>query len=168
MNKKANKIIKKNNNEINLPKIISSEVNLLVLPFFFLYKNTLKNKLETEYREVIYRNGEKLEILWNVSANPKYGYPGLFEVENPIPLGSLYNLCKRMNIENYGGVEYRKIKKALEKIKATTIKSVGSFYSKGVKQWVDDSFSLYDRIIFKGKKLPNNEIADNNYLFLGS
>jgi len=188
MNKKANKIIKKNNNEINLPKIISSEVNLLVLPFFFLYKNTLKNKLETEYREVIYRNGEKLEILWNVSANPKYGYPGLFDrkvykvieqiitdilkkkgkVENPIPLGSLYNLCKRMNIENYGGVEYRKIKKALEKIKATTIKSVGSFYSKGVKQWVDDSFSLYDRIIFKGKKLPNNEIADNNYLFLGS
>ena len=52
MNKKANKIIKKNNNEINLPKIISSEVNLLVLLFFFLYKNTLKNKLETEYKEV--------------------------------------------------------------------------------------------------------------------
>jgi len=71
-------------------------------------------------------------------------------------------------MENYGGAEYKKIKRALEKIRATTIKSVGTFYSKGVKQWVDDSFSLYDRIVFKGKKLSNNEIADNNYLFLGS
>ena len=188
MNKEINKVIKKDKNKISLPKIINSEVNLLVLPFFFLYKNTLKNKLETEYKEVIQKNGEKVEILWNVSANPKYGYPGLFDrkvykvieqiitdilkekgkIKNPIPLGSLYNLCKRMNIENYGGVEYKKIKKALEKIRATTIKSVGTFYSKGVKQWVDDSFSLYDRIVFKGKKLPNSEIADNNYLFLGS
>ena len=188
MNKEIDKVIKKDENKISLPKIINSEVNLLVLPFFFLYKNTLKNKLETEYKEVIQRNGEKVEILWNVSANPKYGYPGLFDrkvykvieqiitdilkekgkIKNPIPLGSLYNLCKRMNIENYGGAEYKKIKKALEKIRATTIKSVGTFYSKGVKQWVDDSFSLYDRIVFKGKKLSNNEIADNNYLFLGS
>jgi len=188
MNKEINKVIKKDEYKISLPKIINSEVNLLVLPFFFLYKNTLKNKLETEYKEVIQRNGEKVEISWNVSANPKYGYPGLFDrkvykvieqiitdilkekgkIKNPIPLGSLYNLCKRMNMENYGGAEYKKIKKALEKIRATTIKSVGTFYSKGVKQWVDDSFSLYDRIVFKGKKLSNNEIADNNYLFLGS
>ncbi|HUS51663.1 MAG TPA: replication initiator protein A, partial [Candidatus Paceibacterota bacterium] len=188
MKKEINKVIKKDENKISLPKIINSEVNLLVLPFFFLYKNTLKNKLETEYKETIQRNGEKVEILWNVSANPKYGYPGLFDrkvykvieqiitdilkekgkIKNPIPLGSLYNLCKRMNMENYGGAEYKKIKKALEKIRATTIKSVGTFYSKEGKQWVDDNFSLYDRIVFKGKKLSNNEIADNNYLFLGS
>ncbi|MCG2820672.1 MAG: hypothetical protein L6371_02130, partial [Candidatus Atribacteria bacterium] len=45
---------------------------------------------------------------------------------------------------------------------------VGAFYSKEGKQWVDDNFSLYDRIVFKGKKLSNSEIADNNYLFLGS
>ena len=60
------------------------------------------------------------------------------------------------------------IKKALERIRATTIKSVGTFYSKEGKQWVDDNFSLYDRIVFKGKELPENEIADDNYLFLGS
>ncbi len=73
-----------------------------------------------------------------------------------------------MNMENYGGAEYKKIKKALERIRATTIKSVGTFYSKEGKQWVDDNFSLYDRIVFKGKELPENEIADDNYLFLGS
>ena len=71
-------------------------------------------------------------------------------------------------MENYGGAEYKKIKKALERIRATTIKSVGTFYAKEGKQWVDDNFSLYDRIVFKGKELPENEIADDNYLFLGS
>jgi len=38
------------------------------------------------------------------------------EIKNPIPLGSLYNLCKRMNI-SYSGAEYRKIKEAIGKLK---------------------------------------------------
>jgi len=179
---------KKESQEISLPKIINSEVNLLVFPFFALSTKGLKKKLETEYRDIVKRGNQKIEILWNVSANPKYGYPGFFDrnvhkvieqiitqtvrkigkVKNPIVLGSLYNLCKRMGINNYGGSEYKEIKRALERIKATTIKSVGTFYSKEGKQWIDDTFGLYDRIVFKGKKLPNGEIADTNYLFLGS
>ena len=77
-------------------------------------------------------------------------------------------MCKRMNIKNYGGSQYKKIKEALERVRATTIKSVGTFYLKEGKQWVDDNFGLYDRIVFKGNELPENEIADDNYLFLGS
>jgi len=184
--KKSEEVIIKNNNEIDLPKIINSEVNLLVFPFFALERKNIK--LETEYREVVKRGDKKIEIIWNVSANAKYGYPGLFdrevhkaieqiiseilkekgEIKNPIPLGSLYNLCKRMNIKNYGGSQYKKIKEALERVRATTIKSVGTFYLKEGKQWVDDNFGLYDRIVFKGKELPDNKISDNNYLFLGS
>ena len=184
--KKPKEISLKENNIIDLPKIINSEVNLLVFPFFALErKNT---KLETEYREVVKRGDKKIEIIWNVSANAKYGYPGLFdrevhkaieqiiseilkekgEIKNPIPLGSLYNLCKRMNIKNYGGSQYKKIKEALERVRATTIKSVGTFYLKEGKQWVDDNFGLYERVVFKGKELPENKIADDNYLFLGS
>ena len=174
--------------EISLPKYIHSETNLLVLPFFALTRKTLKNKLETEYRDIVKRGNQKRGILWNVSANPKYGYPGLFDrgvhkaieqiiseilkekgkVENPIPLGSLYGLCRIMGISEDAGVNYRMIKKALERIRATTIRSVGTFYSKEGKRWVDDNFSLYDRIVFKGKELTNSEIADSNYLFLGS
>jgi len=179
---------KRENQELILPKVINSEVNLLVFPFFALSTKGLKKKLETEYRDMVKRGSQKIEILWNVSANPKYGYPGFFDrnvhkvieqiitqtlrkkgkVKNPIILGSLYNLCKRMGINNYGGSEYKEIKRALERIKATTIKSIGTFYSKEGKQWIDDTFGLYDRIVFKGKKLPNGKIADTNYLFLGS
>ena len=72
-----------------------------------------------------------------------------------------------MGINESAGKNYRMIKKALERIRTTAIKSVGTFYSKEGKQGVDDNFSLYNRIAFKGKELPNNEISDDNYLVLG-
>ena len=158
----------------------------LIFPFFVLERKS--KKLETEYKDIVKRGNKKIEIIWNVSANPKYGYPGPFdrevhkaveqiiseilkekgEIENPIPLGSLYNICNRIGINKTAGENYRMIKKALERIKTTTIKSVGTFYLKEGKQWVDDNFSLYERVVFKGKELPENKIADDNYLFLGS
>jgi len=185
---KSEEITIKKNNEINLPKIINSEVNLLVFPFFALSTKGLKNKTKIIYRELIKKGNQEINLLWKVSSNSEYGYPGPFdrkvqqaiseilseilkkegEIKNPIPLGSLYNICKRMGISESAGENYRMIKKALERIRATTIKSVGTFYSKEGKQWVDDNFSLYDRVVFKGKELPDNEIADDNYLFLGS
>jgi len=72
-----------------------------------------------------------------------------------------------MNI-SYSGAEYRKIKEAFKRIKTTSIESKGTFYSKDKKQWIEDIFGLYDRVIFKGEKISDNEISDNNYLFLGS
>jgi len=186
--KESEEITIKNNNEIDLPKIINSEVNLLVFPFFSLSTKGLKNKTTTTYQEIIKKGNQEINLLWKVSSNSEYGYPGPFdrkvqqaiseilseilkkegEIKNPIPLGSLYNICKRMGISESAGENYRMIKKALERIRATTIKSVGTFYSKEGKQWVDDNFSLYDRVVFKGKELPENKIADDNYLFLGS
>jgi len=171
--------------ELSLPDVIRSEVNLLVLPFFALWDKDVRRKTETEYRAVITKGARRLEIYWNVSANPKYGYPGPFDkkvhraieqiiselplpIRNPIPLGSLNNLAKRMGIPKAGGREYRKIKEALRRIVATTVVSKGIFYCKGTKEWVEDEFHLYERVIFKGMRLPNGEIADTNYLYLNS
>jgi len=179
---------KKKEKKITLPKIINSEVNLLVFPFFALDKKGQKKRTKVEYRDIVKRGDEKVEILWQVTSNSEYGYPGIFDrkvykvieyiitgslrrngkIENPVSLGSLYNLCKRMDIKRFGGVQYKKIKEALERIGATRIKSKGTFYSKKRKEWIEDAFGLYDRVIFKGKTLPNGKIADTNYLFLGS
>ncbi len=173
-------------------EFVRSEVNLLVFPFFALTTKGLRRRLETEFRAVAERDGERVEILWNVSANPKYGYPGLFDrqvhraveqiiteilrdqghVENPIPLGSLYSLCERMGRrkrggrQEYGGREYRAIKRALERITTTAIKSEGTFYHKGEQHWVSEVFHLYDAVVFQGKRLRDGEIADTNYLYL--
>jgi len=45
--KESKKTTIKNNNEIDLPKIINSEVNLLVFLFFLFPQKVLKNKTTT-------------------------------------------------------------------------------------------------------------------------
>ncbi len=173
-------------------EFVRSEVNLLVFPFFALTTKGLRRRLRTEFRAVAERDGERVEILWNVSANPEYGYPGLFDrqvhraveqiitemlrdkrqVENPIPLGSLYSLCERMGLrkqggrQEYGGRQYRAIRRALERITTTAIKSEGTFYEKGKRRWTSTVFHLYDAVVFQGEELRNGEIADTNYLYL--
>ena len=182
MNKKKDQIVE-NKREIDLPKIINSEVNLLLFPFFVLERKN--KKLETEYRETVDRENNKIEIIWNVSANPKYGYPGPFDrevhkvieqilseilkekgkVENPISF-SIYELCKRMGISFKGGGNFEKVKQSLEKIRATTIKSEGALYYKKDKKWLTKVFGLYDGIVFRGDQLEGNIIAETNLLYL--
>ena len=173
-------------------EFIRSEVNLLVFPFFALTTKGLRRRLQTEFRAVAEREGERVEILWSVSANSEYGYPGPFDrqvhraveqiiteilrdkgqVENPIRLGSLYSLCERMGwrkqpgSQEYGGKRYRAIKRALERITMTSIKSGGAFYDKGERHRVSQVFHLYDAVVFQDKRLRDGEIADTNYLYL--
>lgn len=166
-----------------LPEIVKSEVNLLVFPFFALNNREVRERTEIEFRAQVERDGEKMEILWNVSANPKYGYPGPFDkslhkaieqlitemdppISNPIPF-SIYDLCQKVG-KGIGGRQYQGIKEIIERIVATTIKSRGAFYHKGKKRWIDDTFHLYDRVIFKGEELPDGTVAEKNYLFLSS
>lgn len=183
--KESEEITIKINNKIDLPKIINAEVNLLIFPFFVLERKS--KKLETEYKDIVKRGNEKIEIIWNVSANTKYGYPGLFdrevhkvieqiiseilkkdgEIKNPISF-SIYDLCNRMGITTSGGKNYRKAKEALERIRMTGIKSEGAFYHKGKKEWISKVFGLYDSIIFRGEKLEDGSIAEKNFLYLGN
>ncbi len=183
--KKAKEDLIKTNNEIDLPKIINTEVNLLIFPFFILERKS--KKLETEYKDIVKRGNKKIEIIWNVSANTKYGYPGLFdrevhkvieqiiseilkkdgEIKNPISF-SIYDLCNRMGITTSGGKNYRKVKEALERIRMTGIKSEGAFYHKGKKEWISKVFGLYDSIIFRGGQLEDGSIAEKNLLYLGN
>ena len=165
------------------PDILRAEVNLLIFPFFSLAKKGLYNKTETEYKAIVQRGSQKVEMLWQVTANAKYGYPGPFDkqvhkaieelltelrlpISNPIPF-SIYGLCKRMGI-NTSGRNYSKVKKALERIKLTGIKSVQAYYSKASKRWIDDVFNLYERIIFRGEAFPDGRVAEANYLYLSS
>ena len=178
----TNEISIENNNEISLPEIIKSEVNLLVLPFFALERKD--KRLKTEYKKIDKKGDPKKEKVWNVSANPEYGYPGPFDrevhkaieqiiseilreegkIKNPIPF-SIYNLCNRMGITDAGD-NYQRTKKALERIQATVIKSEKVFYHKGKKKWISSVFSLYDAVIFRGEELEDGSITEINLLFL--
>ncbi|MCX6723324.1 MAG: hypothetical protein NT094_04665, partial [Candidatus Staskawiczbacteria bacterium] len=75
------------------------------MPFFSLYDADVKNRTRTEYRIKAKRGNEELEVVWIVSSNPEYGYPGPFDrmlhkaieqiiselqtsIQNPISIGS--------------------------------------------------------------------------------
>jgi hypothetical protein len=171
--------------DVLTPDVVRSEVNFLAFPFFALWDKDVKKRTKVEYKAVIKREGQRLEILWMVSSNSEFGYPGPFDknvhkaieqiinelprpIQNPIPLGAFCNLCQRMGFNTFGGWQYEKIKKALERIIATTVKSKGAFYSKEKRKWIEDTFHLYERLVSKGEELANGEIADTNYLYLNS
>jgi len=161
-----------------------AEVNLLALPFFALWDKDVRKRTEIEYKYVITRGDQKLEVSWNVSCNPRYGYPGPFDrkvhraieqiisdlqppLENPVPIGSLYRIAKLAGFGTSGKI-YQDIKAAILRILSTTVESKGTFYHKDRTKWVEDAFHIYDRAVFVGESLPGGEIADTNYLVLGS
>ena len=165
-------------------EFIRSEVNFLVLPFFALSRRDAHQRLQTEYRATVKRGDEKFDVLWAVSANPRYGYPRPFDgkvhkaieqivsqlkppIENPLRIGSLYGIARLLNLKDSGRV-YLSIKAAIQRIVTTSVESKGTFYHKGSKRWIEDTFHIYDRAVFVGETLPGGETADTNYLFLSS
>jgi hypothetical protein len=184
-------LLEEDEEDIDLSKgIIRSEVNFLAYPFFALSRKDAARRSKTEYHTTIERGDEKLDVSWKVSANPEYGYPSPFDrkvhraieqiisnlkrpIKNPIPLGSLRNLAKLMEVGlsrkgTLSGRTYKEIEDSLTRIVATTAHSKRTFYDKGRKRWLEAVFHLYDQVVFAGETLPNGEVADTNYLFLGN
>jgi hypothetical protein len=168
----------------NTTEIVRAEVNLLNFPFFIL-EDAKKKYTSLELRATINRDGKRVEILWKVLGHPDLGgIPSAFDkklfnaiqeiieeipkpIENSIPLGSIYSLCKRMGISTHGE-NPKKVRESLQRMVNTTIISENTFYSKEKKEWINDTFHIFDRIVWKGKTLDDDTIADENYLFLGS
>ena len=162
--------------------ITVSEINFLTLPFFNLARKGLKDTTLIEYTKTIQRGNETVDIVWKVSSNSEYGFPGPFDkevhkaiealiaqrgfpVRNPIPF-SLYELCKIMEIHDSGRT-IDSIRDSLIRITMTGIHSKQAFYARSKERWVEEAFHLYDHVTFKGKYRPDtNEIAETNYLFL--
>ncbi len=170
-----------------LPAVIHPEANFLRLPLFSLSWRGLKNKTKTEYRCIEERDGKKVELLWQVTANAEYGYPTPFDhrvaraidalinesiqkngypLENPIPF-SIYKLARLTNHGSDSASLYARIRESIERIIATTIKSEGSFFLKDEKRWLGKVFHIYESAIFMGREMPDGSVADSNYLWLG-
>jgi len=160
---------------------LRSEVNGLIHPFFFLSKHGGSKKIE--WRRTCQRGDQTVEVTWRVIPHPTYGRPGPLAhrvhraleqliterglpIENPISF-SIHDLCRRAGIAT-GGSEYRKVTQSLLAIKATQVESKGAFYAKAQTRYVDDVFSLYERLVLTGERLPNGGIAEHSYLWLGS
>jgi hypothetical protein len=159
-------------------------VNFLRYPFFALTTKDLQKVEKIEYTEERSENGEKQRVFWRVSKNIVHGFPGPFDkrvrraieeiLDNhsrPIPqlvrIGSTYSLCKLTGFTPSGKIK-QMVKRALQRIAATTIDQDNAFYDKTRKIWLprtEGTFHLFD-VFFKGQILPNGESADAIYLLL--
>lgn len=161
-------------------ELTKAEVNILLLPVFFLSRKGRKDIIE--YRAQISQEGEEGDLVWRVYPG-RLGSLGPFEkdvframeylimrrpfpIENPIPF-TIYDLRKNMGLSDSGKI-YSEIKTALMRIAQVTVHSKRAFYSKKRKLWVEDVFHLYERITFEGERLPDGSIAETNFLWLGS
>ena len=166
--------------ETSLP----SEVNLLLLPFFAVSREDAYRRDGLEYKARIQREKGEEKISWKVLPSSDYGYPTPFDkrvykgieelvnreglpIENPLKF-SIYKLCGLIGRDDPGGKDYREVKKSLEKMVATTIKTKGAYYLKGDKRYIDDIFSLFSRVVFAGERKADGQVAETNRLYLNS
>lgn len=171
--------------ELKIPKTLRTEFNFLKFPFFDLSKDSGREEIRIE-EELATKEGQ-FHILWAVTRSVKGQFPGDFEkhlhraieqiinskskpLENPIFLGSLRYIAGMMGIHADSGKNYQSIRQAFKNIVKTTIEAKGTYRVKESKkkQYIDDTFHLYDRVIFRGESMPDGETADGVYLMLGS
>jgi len=165
-----------------LPETLRLEVNRLNFPIFALDDKDVKHRDSIKYVAVVERNGQKAEVSWVVAAPREFGFPGPFEkrvdvaihellnelkppIENPITF-TTYQLLRKMDYRTIGRTDYARVEHAFQRLMGTTIVSQFTFYSKAKREYLKDSFHLYDRIVVRGKSLPDGRVAEKNYIWL--
>ena len=88
-------------------------------------------------------------------------------IENPLRIGSLYGIARLLNLKDSGRV-YLSIKAAIQRIVTTSVESKGTFYHKGSKRWIEDTFHIYDRAVFVGETLPGERLPTLTTCFLAA
>lgn len=155
---------------LDAKRFVAAEVNLARLPFFASSTKGLKKKVSIEYRHTERIRERDVEVLWRVSANAFYGYPGPFAeavhwaimeivteqgfpIQNPITF-TIYDICKRLELKPSGST-YREVKDAILATRFAGIEIQGSFVTKdGRRPTFTDTPNLYPRVIFFGDEDP--------------
>src|SRR5207247_3805028 len=103
-------------------------------------------------------------------AIPKLGYPNSFDrdvyraiqriihedglTQDRYVRFTFYRIARILRREPDGRLRAR-VKESLQRIAAVTVRSRGSFYFKGEERWVEDTFHIFDRGVWKGQALAN-------------
>ena len=158
-------------------KRVGMETGFSPYPFHTLSK---KEGLEIEIKETNEKG--KLQTIWEVSPNSKYGQPGILaykidtlvvnrkidelrpNVPRIIKLGSLRDICKELGITE--GQNTQDIKKALHQNASAYITANIYYKTKNQEElYMEYGATRYD-VIFTGKRLPDGKKADAVYIVL--
>lgn len=168
---------------------VKAELNFLRLPYFATCKSAQNRFLELI--ETVDRDGVRKKIEWRVVPDPRLGLPGTIErnvmfwifrcadkarnaPNAPIPqwidIGSIYQIANEIGLR-YNGQNAARIKLALKKLGCTNCISVGAFYNKSSRSYVE-SGEVFTFIsswklkgdMYDGKLSEANEVALHPYV----
>lgn len=170
--------------ELEAISLIRTEANLEKLPFFRPSKKPGKNQLIYIFKKTVEREGVKIDIEWKVRGDVEYGMPCSFDMDvyrvimkiiheqglfqgKWVKIESFHKIFKEIN-KPPSGVTYNMMRDSLRRLRAVDVESKGTFYLKGKKKWINDSFNIFGRLIERGEELDDGTIAEAYYLELGS
>ena len=162
------------NNQKQKPKHTAKyEMNLAEFPIVVLSKTVPRDKKTIEYSDwIVGKNGEKKQRDWVVTAASKWALPTgsalktLFELmqvwkENNlkskvIPIGSRYNLLKRMGARD-SKRDYKRVERDLNSLVGITIQAKNAFWDKEAQAYVSKTFHLFEELSLYDREIRVTE-----------
>lgn len=165
------------------PHFIRAEANFLRFPLFALHTKGLRKLDGIECKGAVTRNGQRQTFVLRATRNAASYYPGPlaraahlaflsiatergFPLQNPI-IWTWRDLCRRMKIENSGTI-VRKLKIAIKSTARLSIETQQALYSKADASTIctnEQELHLYDQVEFRGGKLEDGTVSDQNRLW---
>lgn len=151
------------------------EFNLAEFPVTILSKRLPQGLKVIEYQDtIIGKDGQVIPRKWKVSPSAEYGFGSnqalatLFELFQiwkeqgfkipAIRFESIYNLVKRMDLEN-ASPNYERLRKDLNALVGITIEAKNAFWDNEKKAYIDQTFHLFERVRFYRKEGPGKQQA---------
>ncbi len=172
-------IIRKHLLNDNTKQTFYHEKNLLRFPLFTYSKNKIH---KPGMINLVVIENQKLKREWSVTSYR--GLPGPFDeavfmainkiiserpkpVSNPINIGSLRNIAETIG-HDISGRTIKNIREAIQRLHDLRITSNMTYYDANRKKYVIDCFGLFERVIFTGEMLDNDEKSKTTYIWLNS
>lgn len=164
----------KTSNQKQKPKRAAKyEMNLAEFPIAVLSKRVPSNKKTIEYSDwIVGKNGERKRRDWVVTAAAKWALPTgsalrtLFELmqvwkENNldskiIPIGSRYNLLKRMGARD-SKKDYQRVERDLNSLVGITIQAKNAFWDREAQAYVSKTFHLFEELSLYDREIKGKE-----------
>ena len=172
--------------QLSKVEFVKVEKNLASLGFFTPSSKRVKNEKGKTITFVKVIDGKRVEATATIAPAALFGLPITADqdkylalqkllndiqqregkVENPVGFSSS-ELLRLLQHTDAGG-RYVEIAEWLKVMTLTGIISEGTVYFAGKKQWVSDTFHVFDRAISAGKEMPDGSTADRNYVWLSN
>jgi len=153
-----------------------------ILPLFTLDEPDRSRKHILSYEQEVSLNEEQLTFKWQVSANPSFGFPDVFDrkifkiieslalqqqktLKNPVQF-PLHEILQVLNLPSLG-VHFARVRSSIQRIASLKVHTHFTRSSGDKADLYSDTFHIYDDVTFQDGSFGNDIGAGNHQLTFG-